>query len=157
MDEYLAPILNGISGICVLAVSFYTPFQIPIQKSVAKPIGFIILYAGIMIVLLAATHIKSAMLGEVQPRLHILVKDGPYKFVRHPVYLGMTIAFFGAAFIMRNWLGIIGVFTLFLPSEIYRARLEEKALEKKFGDEWREYKNRIRFFLPTFFSKYRTS
>jgi protein-S-isoprenylcysteine O-methyltransferase Ste14 len=40
------------------------------------------------------------------------------------------------------------VFLLFLPSEIYRAKLEEKALESKFGSEWEDYTAQTGFFLP---------
>ncbi len=149
-DEYLPPILNGISGTGVLAVSIFTNLRMPIQKFVATLIGLIILYTGILVVVWATVFIKEAILGEVQPRLNILVKNGPYKFVRHPVYLGMTIALLGATIVTRNWLGMIGVFVLFLPSEIYRARLEEKALEKKFGVEWREYENKTSFLISFF-------
>jgi len=96
----------------------------------------------------AASHIKEAIMGEVEPRLKKLVKDGPYQFIRHPVYLGITIALFGSTFELKSWVGMIGTFVLFLPSEIYRARLEEKALQSKFGKEWEEYALRTGFLLP---------
>jgi protein-S-isoprenylcysteine O-methyltransferase Ste14 len=40
------------------------------------------------------------------------------------------------------------VFIFFLPSEIYRAKLEEKALHEKFEKEWEEYIRNTGFFLP---------
>ena len=69
----------------------------------------------------AAFHIRGAFLCEVKPRLDTLVQSGPYRYVRHPVYLGMTVALVGATIVMRSWPGLIAVFLLFLPSEIYRA------------------------------------
>jgi protein-S-isoprenylcysteine O-methyltransferase Ste14 len=68
--------------------------------------------------------------------------------VRHPVYLGMTIALLGAAISLRSWPGMVAVLLLFLPSEIYRAWLEERALSAKFGGEWLKYAARTSFILP---------
>lgn len=81
--------------------------------------------------------------------MDVLIKTGPYRFVRHPVYLGMTIALTGIPVAMRSCYGLIGVFLLFLPSEIYRAKLEEKALKGKFGSEWEAYAARTGFMLPS--------
>jgi protein-S-isoprenylcysteine O-methyltransferase Ste14 len=117
-------------------------------KGTAKLLGLFIVYAGMAMVIWAAAHIKGALAGMVEPRLNVLVKDGPYKFVRHPVYLGMTIALVGATVALRSWPGLIGVFHLFLPSEIYRARLEEKALARKFRSEWENYAAQTGFILP---------
>ena len=64
------------------------------------------------------------------------------------VYLGMTIALFGVTVSLRSWLGMISVFLLFLPTEIYRAKLEEKALFRLFGAEWESYLSQAGFFLP---------
>ena len=101
-----------------------------------------------LIVFWASIYIKKAILGEIEPKLNILIKNGPYRFVRHPVYLGMTIALLGVPVSLGNWLGIIAVFLLFLPSEIYRAKLEEKKLAIKFGTEWENYVKKTNFILP---------
>jgi len=93
-------------------------------------------------------YIKKAILGEIEPKLNILIKNGPYRFIRHPVYLGMTIALLGVPLSLGSWLGIIAVFLLFLPSEIYRAKLEEKKLAIKFGTEWENYVKKTMFILP---------
>ena len=47
-----------------------------------------------------------------------------------------------------SWLGIFAVLFLFLPSEIHRAKLEEKELSNKFCKEWLEYVNKTSFFFP---------
>jgi len=90
------------------------------------------------------------MAGIVEPRLEVLVKDGPYRFVRHPVYLGNGIALVGVTILLRSWLGLLAVFLLFLPTELHRAKLEEQALAKKYGAEWESYAKRTSFFLPAF-------
>ena len=68
--------------------------------------------------------------------------------VRHPVYAGMAIAACGIPVSTRSWLGLLTVFLLFLPALVYRARLEEEALQERFGAVWEEYVLRTGFFLP---------
>lgn len=114
----------------------------------ARSVGLAIVAAGMALVVWAALHIRGGMVGEVEPVQERLVERGPYRLVRHPVYLGMTIALCGVPVAIRSWLGLIGVLLLFLPSEIYRARLEERALFRRFGSEWVEYATRTGFLLP---------
>jgi len=146
--EYLPGILNAVTAVAVLLISFLVEFRFPASKELAKPLGLFIVALGMSLVIWASFHIRGAILGEVEPRLDILVRDGPYLFVRHPVYLGMTIALVGAVVAFRSWPGLIGVLLLFLPSEIYRAKLEDKALSRKFGDEWANYAVQTGFILP---------
>ncbi len=147
-SEFLPAILNVIAAIGVFLISFLLEIRIPIDKEVAKLLGIIIVFVGIALVIWSAMHIKGAFFGVVEPKLDVLIKSGPYRFVRHPVYFGMTIALTGLPIALRSLFGLIGVFLLFLPSEIYRAKIEEKALENKFDSEWEDYKAKTGFMLP---------
>ena len=148
MRNYLPAILNGLAAVGVLLLSFLVNLRLPIPASRAKLLGMLTLYAGMALVIWAAVHIKGAMSGMVQPVHDRLVKEGPYRYVRHPVYLGMTIALVGATVALRSWLGFMGVFVLFLPSVLYRARKEERALAHKFGGAWEAYVRQTGFLLP---------
>lgn len=148
MREYLPGILNGVLGIGVLLVSILVELRLPMPAKTAKSIGIGLVALGMLLVIWATVYIKGAIAGEVEPRLQKLVQEGPYQFVRHPVYLGITIALLGVALTTRSWLGMLCVLLLFLPSEIYRARLEDRALSLKFGSEWQDYAARTGFILP---------
>lgn len=145
--EHLPAILDSVTALGVLIISFLVD-SLPVPKETARIGGSVILCAGALLMVWAAVYNKGAVLGEVRPQLDLLVRNGPYRFVRHPLYLGKTIALLGAAIILRSWPGLLAVFLLFLPSEIYRARVEEEALARKFGSEWENYAAQTPFFVP---------
>jgi protein-S-isoprenylcysteine O-methyltransferase Ste14 len=76
-----------------------------------------------------------------------LVTSGPYGFTRNPMYLGMAVLYAALALA----LGVIWALA-FLPVVIFAVdRLviarEEPYLERKFGDNYRDYKRRVRRWL----------
>jgi len=79
---------------------------------------------------------------------HRLVTWGPYKRVRHPSYLGYFLMFLGLFII---WPSIITVIPLAaIPGYVLVTYQEEKLLEKRFGDEYEEYRKKTRRFMPKF-------
>ncbi len=78
---------------------------------------------------------------------HQLITRGPYKVVRHPIYLGMMFLFVGNAVLVGDWRGILAVVIVFL-SFWRKLRLEEHWLSKHFGESYREYAARTHAILP---------
>lgn len=79
---------------------------------------------------------------------HRLVTRGPYRWVRHPVYLGFVVAIVGVGLLSANW--VAGASGVLLTSAIplLRVGLEEAELERRFGAEYRDYRTRTGAFLP---------
>ncbi len=146
--EYFPAILNLLAASIIMIISFSNYFKFSIAPVNAKLVGIIIVYVGMGIFVWASFYLKYAIVGMIQPRLDKLVKNGPYKYCRHPVYFGIAISFWGLAFALKSWLGLLAVLLIFLPCEIYRAKIEEKLLLEKFGDEWMVYKKNTGFFIP---------
>jgi protein-S-isoprenylcysteine O-methyltransferase Ste14 len=76
-----------------------------------------------------------------------LVTSGPFRFTRNPMYVGMAILYAGLAIA----LGIIWAFA-FLPIVLVVVdrrviAVEEGLLEAEFGDQYRQYKSRVRRWL----------
>jgi protein-S-isoprenylcysteine O-methyltransferase Ste14 len=76
-----------------------------------------------------------------------LITSGPYRFARNPLYLGGNVfIFFGASLLLRSptALSITAIHLLLMDHFIRR---EEKQLEKKFGEEWARYRQRVRRWI----------
>jgi len=79
---------------------------------------------------------------------HSLVETGPYTRVRHPIYLATLLEVTAAALLLNAWIsGILGLFATAAALR-RRIRTEERAMEEKFGDEWRKYCLRAGLLWP---------
>lgn len=77
---------------------------------------------------------------------YVLATGGPYRFIRHPMYIAkaiLVIFFFLATGI---WFSLLGIFSWFvLPSQ---AKREEEALLEKFGNKYENYYKKTGRFFP---------
>jgi len=77
----------------------------------------------------------------------VLKTAGPYRFVRHPVYLGQFLAQAGVWLVLANThLVWVGFYLCFVVMQLYRSRIEEEVLERHFGEEYRAYRQRAWWF-----------
>jgi protein-S-isoprenylcysteine O-methyltransferase Ste14 len=77
---------------------------------------------------------------------HKLIRLGPYRYVRHPMYLAVILAAFGALLIFRTW-----AMVLYAPLSlgvILRAQQEERLLAEEFGREWETYRQEVNAWIP---------
>ena len=79
---------------------------------------------------------------------HQLVREGPFRWVRHPAYLSMIIELLSLALILRAWWTGLVVFAIFLPTLLVRIRIEETALIEKFGESYLEFKRTTPSLFP---------
>ncbi len=84
-----------------------------------------------------------------EPKPHIkLITDGPYRFVRHPMYSSLIIMMLGIAGYNWHWINIVGVVCVML-AVTGKAVMEESFLRKMFT-EYDDYAAKTRRFIPWF-------
>jgi protein-S-isoprenylcysteine O-methyltransferase Ste14 len=76
-----------------------------------------------------------------------LVSHGPYRWVRHPFYLGILLLLIGAIVALRAWAALILLFVAYRLT-VKRARIEEHNLRIEFGSAYDAYAARVPFLLP---------
>ena len=77
-----------------------------------------------------------------------LIKEGFYKYVRHPAYTGVLFGVLGCITLFASVLGFGAFIVLMLPAMFYRIRVEEMALAEQFGDEYVEYCSKTKRLIP---------
>mgnify|MGYP006293658905 CR=1 FL=1 len=80
-----------------------------------------------------------------------LITEGPYHFIRHPMYSAYFVLMLSAFGISRNFfIGIFGV-SIILLLMTFRRRKEEMQLIERYGDDYKYYKNNTPAFFPKLF------
>lgn len=101
---------------------------------------------------LLAYWVFSSLRNNVSPTVATranatLVTHGPYRWVRHPLYVMGLIAYIGFALLAENWFIAVSMLIGFALLVI-RTEKEEARLIEKFGDTYREYMQRTGRFFP---------
>lgn len=123
---------------------------------IKREINFIITLSGLIIFIsgLLLRNWAIHTLGEYFSRhveiktQHKLIKEGPYRYVRHPNYLATILKGVGFTLIPNSFYILLYVLLIFIPIRIVRIYLEEKELVKEFGQDYLDYKKGVYALLP---------
>jgi protein-S-isoprenylcysteine O-methyltransferase Ste14 len=111
-------------------------------------IGLIMVFAGMSIRAVAIFTLKKNFSGRLRIRSdHTLVKNGIYRWVRHPAYLGAILLLVGIPVMLLSVLGT-AVMLLLVPYLVHRSKLEERMMIERFGKEYEEYMKSSKRLVP---------
>lgn len=86
--------------------------------------------------------------GTVQVKqAHALVRSGPYRLVRHPIYTGLLTAFLGTGLVIDAWRAVLAWVIVWLSFERKR-RTEEAFMQETFGAAYCDYARQVPPLLP---------
>lgn len=109
----------------------------------------IIILLGLSLRVWTRLAIGGMYLGYLRVRVgHVLINEGPYRFVRHPGYTGFILMALGMAVGYSSLIGLLAVPVLLLPGLAYRMRVEERLLMEHFGEQYQLFFNRTKKLIP---------
>ena len=106
---------------------------------------------GLLVAIWARRHLGRNWSGEIAIKVeHQLIRSGPYRRLRHPIYTGLLAMYAGPALVTGEWLALIGVA---LAGLAYwrKIRLEEANLETAFGGDYEVYRRETWVLVPGVF------
>lgn len=137
-----------LSSLIVIGISTWTRSSLSIFGEAGKSLGLALFSLGMVGFIWAVLYLRETFLGIIAPVSDRLITNGPYRWVRHPLYLSMMIMLLGLALSFRSLWGVLTTLAFFVPAVIYRAYLEERALAEKYKGAWRDYSRHTSFLIP---------
>jgi protein-S-isoprenylcysteine O-methyltransferase Ste14 len=113
--------------------------------------GAVIQVGGFILAAWARRHLGRNWSAEVRiGEGHELVRTGPYRMLRHPIYTAMLVMFIGTAVSSSQYHALLGV-AMLVVAYLRKTRLEENILRETFGAEWDTYQRDTWRLVPLLF------
>ena len=129
----------------------FTPF-LPIdwraQYFVAAIIVLLVLASLIFVTAAVRTLGKQWSLQARVLEHHELIRRGPYRIVRHPIYTGMFGMLIVSSLAHGHWLGLVIASIVYCLGTVMRIRSEEKLLREQFDSQYDDYAREVPAFIP---------
>lgn len=104
-------------------------------------VGVAIIIGGIIFRRYAIFILGKFFTARVQIQAgHELIMSGPYRYIRHPSYLGIFLITLGLGIALANWISLSLCIVLPAIGIIRRIKVEEKELEQHFGKRYQDYR-----------------
>jgi protein-S-isoprenylcysteine O-methyltransferase Ste14 len=112
-------------------------------------VGIAIMVSGIVFRQYAISTLGKFFTSTIQIKKdHELIQTGPYRYIRHPSYLGILIMSLGLGIAMANWISLILCIVLPTIGLMQRIQFEEKELEQHFGKQYQDYRKNTWRVIP---------
>lgn len=154
---------ESISSRLSYTVFVFAAFYLVFGKEITRPwlrihlfppnrlsevLGVALTAAGIGFAVWARFYLGGNWSGTVTVKVgHELVRTGPYRFVRHPIYTGLIVALLGTALQRAQVRDLIAILLLYVGFKM-KSKIEEHAMISTFGAEYAEYSRRTGAIVP---------
>jgi protein-S-isoprenylcysteine O-methyltransferase Ste14 len=113
-------------------------------------VGTALVAAGLALAVWARVHLGRNWSSKVVVKEdHALVRSGPYRRIRHPIYTGMLAALFGTALALGEWRGFLALLFA-LIGILFRVHAEETRMSETFP-EYADYRRKSSALIPGVF------
>jgi protein-S-isoprenylcysteine O-methyltransferase Ste14 len=154
---------TSLIGLLLQAAGYFCVWSFPLRQKHLLPVaspppvvewGLAALTAGIAVASVWLVNAAARRLGKqwaLAARLvegHTLIQDGPYCFVRNPIYTGMFGMLLATGLAAGRWIPLLMAIALFIPGTLIRIRSEERLLREAFGSEFEAYARDVPALIP---------
>ncbi len=111
--------------------------------------GILLIVLSLLLFFWARLTLRGMYSGLLRVKAdHILVQNGPYRFIRHPAYAAYLIMCLGIAIGYSSLIGLLATVLLLLPAFIYRIQVEEALLSAEFPADYFQYTQHTKKLVP---------
>jgi len=121
---------------------------LPMAPWIEVPIGLAVQVSSALLAVWARRHLGRNWSAAITAKVdHQLIRTGPYRLVRHPIYSAMLGMFLGTAVVSGRLHGLLAV-VIMAVAYWRKVRLEEEYLRHVFGAEYDDYRQRSWALIP---------
>jgi protein-S-isoprenylcysteine O-methyltransferase Ste14 len=144
------PLLYGVTFLVVLALRWFWPMPI-FGHPIALWSGVALVALGVAIIIWGRKSFQAAgtNISPFLPTTSIVI-TGPFRFSRNPLYVSLTLMYLGLTLAVNTWWGIVVLVPLLMIMHRGVVLREERYLEQKFGETYRQYRSKVRRYLGQF-------
>jgi len=135
----------ALDGLAATGLVFYNPllsFPIPWTESL-QALGAVLLFLALPLLSSGAYLAAKYVYSKPEQERELLTR-GPYRFVRHPIYLGFALSAIGFVLLAQNYL----MLPVLILLHNWGWQKEEAELERLYGERYAEYRARTGAFFP---------
>jgi len=151
-ESHVSRLLYGIFVILSMLILFWaqnnSTYRFVPDTTAVKVIGVVITFLGLGFAVWARAHLGKYWSGNVTIKVeHKLIRTGPYRWVRNPIYTGIIIAVIGSTVADGELLALLAIVFIAIGFLI-KIRMEEKFLLEEFGEAFIQYKKEVKSLVP---------
>lgn len=150
---------GSVLGIVLQSLGIGAAYAAPIRIHTDRPFAPEVWIAGAPVAALAALSLllfiwSAATMGRNWSLIartrddHKLVEDGPFAFMRHPIYVALFGLMIATALAFGHPVNLVVAIPLYIWGTLQRVAIEERLLRNAFGDAYDAYAKRVRRFVP---------
>ncbi len=150
-------VVNPLAAVLLITRSLPAndPTHLIVQNpflTILEAIGFVFYVTGYLVMAWALMTLgRNYQLGGSVPRSEdVIVMDGPYSFIRHPMYGAALSISLGLACLIQS-LAVLCVFCVYFVLIALLIPAEENTLRKTYGEQYSDYQQKTRKLIPSIY------
>ena len=138
-----------ITQLLVVLEATYFKFPESVKWDIFVSVAFVVMIIGLALRTWAIYTLGNYFTMHLSiQKEHKIIRSGPYKYFRHPSYVGAFLTYVGAPILLHSWFSLIAAAIILPIAWLRRIYYEEKLLIEEFGEEYKSYCKLVKRAIP---------